>query len=414
MFPKKININHKSTILEANRYMKRNSNAFLKNEYEELVKKDFDWKLRILQSGSTPHSIVDGKEVIMLCSNNYLNLSNHPKLIKGAIEAARKYGAGSGSVRAIAGTMELHMDVERKLAKFKGTESTLIYQTGFAANAGLIPQLVGKGDIIISDELNHGSIIDGVRLTKADRAVYKHKDMGELEKVLIDADKKYNRILVITDGVFSMDGDIAPMDKIVELSKEFGAMTYVDDAHGEGVIGPDGRGIGAHYGLEGKIDVEMGTFSKAFGVVGGLIAGSQDLVNFAYNKSRTWLLSGSHPPAVAGAQYAAIDVLETEPEHVNNLWQNTKYFKKELNNMGFDTGESETPITPVMVGESSVAKELSDTLFKGGVFALPIIFPMVPRDKARIRTMMNAGLKKDDLDEALKLFEKLGKKLNII
>ncbi|MEE8565256.1 MAG: aminotransferase class I/II-fold pyridoxal phosphate-dependent enzyme, partial [Candidatus Thermoplasmatota archaeon] len=273
--------------------MKRNSNAFLKNEYEELVKKDFDWKLRILQSGSTPHSIVDGKEVIMLCSNNYLNLSNHPKLIKGAIEAARKYGAGSGSVRAIAGTMELHMDVERKLAKFKGTESTLIYQTGFAANAGLIPQLVGKGDIIISDELNHGSIIDGVRLTKADRAVYKHKDMGELEKVLIDADKKYDRILVITDGVFSMDGDIAPMDKIVELSKEFGAMTYVDDAHGEGVIGPDGRGIGAHYGLEGEIDVEMGTFSKAFGVVGGLIAGSQDLVNFAYNKSRTWLLSGS-------------------------------------------------------------------------------------------------------------------------
>ncbi|MCK5301354.1 MAG: glycine C-acetyltransferase, partial [Thermoplasmatales archaeon] len=392
--------------------MKRNSNAFLKNEYEELVKKDFDWKLRILQSGSTPHSIVDGKEVIMLCSNNYLNLSNHPKLIKGAIEAARKYGAGSGSVRAIAGTMELHMDVERKLAKFKGTESTLIYQTGFAANAGLIPQLVGKGDIIISDELNHGSIIDGVRLTKADRAVYKHKDMGELEKVLIDADKKYNRILVITDGVFSMDGDIAPMDKIVELSKEFGAMTYVDDAHGEGVIGPDGRGIGAHYGLEGKIDVEMGTFSKAFGVVGGLIAGSQDLVNFAYNKSRTWLLSGSHPPAVAGAQYAAIDVLETEPEHVNNLWQNTKYFKKELNNMGFDTGESETPITPVMVGDSSVAKELSDTLFKGGVFALPIIFPMVARDKARIRTMMNAGLKKDDLDEALRLFEKLGKKLN--
>lgn len=394
--------------------MKRNSNTFLKNEYEELVKKDLDWKLRILQSGSTPHSIVDGKEVIMLCSNNYLNLSNHPKLIKGAIDAARKYGAGSGSVRAIAGTMKIHMDVEKKLAKFKGTESSLIYQTGFAANAGLIPQLVGKGDIIISDELNHGSIIDGVRLTKADRAVYKHKDIGELEKVLIDADKKYNRILVITDGVFSMDGDIAPMDEIVEISKEFGAMTYVDDAHGEGVIGPDGRGIGAHYGIEGEIDVEMGTFSKAFGVVGGLIAGSQDLVNFAYNKSRTWLLSGSHPPAVAGAQYAAIDVLETEPEHVNNLWQNTKYFKKELNNMGFDTGESETPITPVMVGDSSVAKELSDTLFKEGVFALPIIFPMVARDKARIRTMMNAGLKKDDLNEALRIFEKLGKKLNII
>ncbi len=394
--------------------MKRNPTAFLKEEYEELVKNDFDWKLRMLQSGSTPHSIVDGKEVIMLCSNNYLNLSNHPRLIKGAIDAAKKFGAGSGSVRAIAGTMDIHMDVERKLAKFKGTESSLIYQTGFAANAGLIPQLVGKGDIIISDEFNHGSIIDGVRLTKADRAVYKHRDMGELENVLKDADKKYKRILIITDGVFSMDGDIAPADEIVKLAKEYGAMTYVDDAHGEGVIGPDGRGIGAHYGIEGEIDVEMGTFSKAFGVVGGLIAGSQDLVNFALNKSRTWLLSGSHPPAVAGAQLAAIEVLETEPEHVNNLWENTKHFKKELSSMGFDTGYSQTPITPVIVGESSVAKELSNSLYDEGVFALPIVFPMVARDKARIRTIMNAGLTREDLDFALEKFEKLGKKLNII
>ncbi len=394
--------------------MKRNSVTFLKEEYEELVKKDFDWKLRILESGSTPHSVVDGKEVIMLCSNNYLNLSNHPRLIQSAIDAAKKFGAGSGSVRAIAGTMKLHMDVEKRLAKFKGTESSLIYQTGFAANAGLIPQLVGKGDIIISDELNHGSIIDGVRLTKADRAVYKHRDMGELEKVLKDADNKYNRILVITDGVFSMDGDIALMDKIVELSNEYGAMSYVDDAHGEGVIGPDGRGIGAHFGIEGKIDVEMGTFSKAYGVVGGLIAGSQDLVNFAYNKSRTWLLSGSHPPAVAGAQLAAINVLETEPEHVKNLWDNTKYFKKELNSMGFDTGESETPITPVIVGESSIAKELSNRLYNDGVFALPIVFPMVAKDKARIRTMMNAGLTKNDLDFTLEKFETIGKNLKII
>ena len=394
--------------------MKRNPTAFLKEEYEELVKNDFDWKLRILESGSSPHSIVDGKEVIMLCSNNYLNLSNHPRLIQGAIDSAKKFGAGSGSVRAIAGTMKLHMEVEKRLAKFKGTESSLIYQTGFAANAGLIPQLAGKGDVIISDELNHGSIIDGVRLTKADRAVYKHCDMGELEKVLIDADKKYNRILVITDGVFSMDGDIAPADEIVKISSEYGAMTYVDDAHGEGVIGPDGRGIGAHFGVEGKIDVEMGTFSKAYGVVGGLIAGSQDLVNFAYNKSRTWLLSGSHPPAVAGAQLAAIDVLETEPEHVNNLWENTNYFKKELNSMGFDTGNSETPITPVIVGESAKAKELSNRLYDEGVFALPIVFPMVARDKARIRTMMNAGLTRKDIDFALKKFENLGKKLDII
>ncbi len=394
--------------------MNRNPNAFLKEEYNELVKNDFDWKLRILETGSTPHSIVDGKKVIMLCSNNYLSLSNHPRLIQSAVDAAKKYGAGSGSVRAIAGTMDLHMEVEKRLANFKRTESSLIYQTGFAANAGLIPQLAGKGDIIISDELNHGSIIDGVRLTKADRAVYKHKDVGELEKVLKDADKKYKRILIITDGVFSMDGDIAPMDKIVDVANEYGAMTYVDDAHGEGVIGPDGRGIGAHFGIEGKIDVEMGTFSKAFGVVGGLIAGSQDLVNYAYNKSRTWLLSGSHPPAVAGAQLAAIDVLETEPKHVKTLWDNTKYFKKELGSMGFDIGNSETPITPVIVGESSKAKDLSNNLYDEGVFALPIVFPMVARDKARIRTMMNAGLNKDDLNFALEKFEKLGKKLDII
>ena len=394
--------------------MNRNPTAFLKEEYDNLVRKNFDWKLRILESGSQPHSVVDGKEVIMLCSNNYLNLSNHPRLVQSAIDAAKQYGAGSGSVRAIAGTMKLHMEVEQRLAQFKHTEASLIYQTGFAANAGLIPQLIGKGDVIISDELNHGSIIDGVRLTKADRAVYKHCDMGELEKVMQECDKKYNRILVITDGVFSMDGDVAPMDEIVNIASEYGAMTYVDDAHGEGVIGPEGRGIGAHFGIEGKIDVEMGTFSKAYGVVGGLIAGSRNLVNFAYNKSRTWLLSGSHPPAVAGAQIAAIDVLETEPEHVQKLWENTNYFKKELQSMGFDTGESTTPITPVIVGESSKAKELSSRLYDEGIFALPIVFPMVARDKARIRTMMNAGLSKEDLNFTLEKFEKLGKTLQIV
>ena len=393
---------------------KRNATAFLKEDYDDLVKKNLDWKLRILESGSQPHSVVDGKKVIMLCSNNYLNLSNHPRLIQGAIDAAKKYGAGSGSVRAIAGTMKIHMEVEQRLARFKRTEASLLYQTGFAANAGLIPQLVGENDIVISDELNHGSIIDGVRLTKAERAVYAHRDMGALEKTLKEADKKYRRILIITDGVFSMDGDIAPMDSIVKLAHEFGAMTYVDDAHGEGVLGPEGRGIGTHFRIEGKIDVEMGTFSKAFGVVGGLIAGSQDLINYAYNKSRTWLLSGSHPPAVSGAQLAAIDVLETEPQHVKNLWDNTKYFKKELHSMGFDTGFSETPITPVIVGDSGKAKELSNKLFDEGVFALPIVFPMVARDKARIRTMMNAGLTRKDLDFALEKFQKLGKQLSII
>jgi len=396
--------------------MKRNPTAFLKEEYEELVRNGFDWKLKELQGPSSPKCIVDGKEMIMLCSNNYLNLSNHPKLIKAAIDATKSHGAGSGSVRAIAGSMDLHFELEQAIARFKHTESSLYYQTGFAANAGLIPQLApAKEDLIISDELNHGSIIDGVRLSKAQRAVYSHCDMGELEKLLNKVEKNNpRRILIITDGVFSMDGDIAPMDEIVKLGNEFGAMTYVDDCHGEGVIGKDGRGIGSHFGIEGKIDIEMGTFSKALGVVGGMIAGSQDLVNFALNKSRTWLLSGSAPPATTAACTASINVLENEPEHVNKLWDNIKYFKKELISMGFDCGNSETAITPVIVGESHVAKKLSDELIKNGVFALPIVFPMVARDKARIRTMMNAGLNKEDLDIALNKFEDIGKKLDII
>jgi len=395
--------------------MKRDPNAFLREEYAELVEKNFDWKLRTLQGPSAPVSRIDGNEAIMLCSNNYLNLSNHPRIKKAAADAALKHGAGSGSVRAIAGNMDLHEQVEREIARFKGVEAALVYQTGFAANAGLIPQLVGKGDIIISDELNHGSIIDGVRLTRADRDVYKHCDMADLERSIHDADKKgYRRILVVTDGVFSMDGDVAPMDQIVKLCEEVGAMSYVDDAHGEGVIGPDGKGICAKFGLEGRLDVEMGTFSKAYGVVGGLIAGSQDLVNFAYNKSRTWLLSGSHPPAVAAAQLEAMRVMQEEPQHVWTLWENIRYFKKELDGMGYDTGNSETAITPVIVGESKKAKDLSNRLYDLGVFALPIVFPMVARDKARIRTMMNAGHSREHLDKALSAFEKAGKELDII
>ena len=396
--------------------MKRNPTAFLKEEYEDLVKNGFDWKLRKLEGPSSPKCKVDGKEMIMLCSNNYLNLSNHPRLINAAINATKTHGAGSGSVRAIAGSMDLHFQLEKTIAKFKKTESALYYQTGFATNAGLIPQLApSKDDLIISDELNHGSIIDGVRLSKAQRAVYSHCDVGELEKVLIQSEKSNpRRILIITDGVFSMDGDIAPMDEIVKIANKFGAMTYVDDCHGEGVIGKEGRGIGAHFGIEGKIDIEMGTFSKALGVVGGMIAGSRDLVNFALNKSRTWLLSGSAPPATTAACTEAIRVLEEEPEHVKKLWDNIRYFKKELISFGFDCGNSETAITPVIVGESHKAKELSDELIKNGVFALPIVFPMVAKDKARIRTMMNAGLNKNDLDFTLDKFEKLGKQLKII
>jgi glycine C-acetyltransferase len=396
----------------------RNPTSFLREEYQDLVKSELDWKLRILQGPSTPWCDVDGKKVLMFCSNNYLGLSNHPLLKEAAIKAVQTHGAGSGSVRPIAGTMDIHIELEERLAKFKHAEASLVYQTGFAANAGLIPQLAGKGDLIVSDELNHGSIIDGVRLSHGERGVYKHSDAEDLGRVLDEADKHspaYRRILVITDGVFSMDGDIAPLDRVAKVASEHGAMVYVDDAHGEGVLGEGGRGIVSHFKLgRDKVHVEMGTFSKAFGVVGGHVSGSRDLSNFAYNKSRTWLLSGSHPPAVAAACIAAIDVLESEPQHVQTLWDHTRYFKKAMKDLGFNIGNSETPITPVIVGESSVAKKLSARLFEEAVFALPIVFPMVARDKARIRTIMNAALTRKDLDFAIGAFEKIGKELHII
>jgi len=396
----------------------RNPTDFLREEYEELIRNELDWKLRVLQGPSTPWCIVDGKKVLMFCSNNYLGLSNHPKLKEAAIKAVQTHGAGSGSVRPIAGNMDLHVKLETRLARFKHAEASLVYQTGFAANAGLISQLVGKGDLIISDELNHGSIIDGVRLSHAERAIYKHTDMQDLQRVLEEAEKHsppYRRILIITDGVFSMDGDIAPLDGIAKLGAEHGAMVFVDDAHGEGVLGEGGRGIVSHFKLSrDKVHVEMGTFSKAFGVVGGHISGSTDLINFAYNRSRTWLLSGSHPPAVAAACIAAIDVLESEPQHVRTLWENTTYFKRAMKDLGFDIGNSQTPITPVIVGESGVAKKLSVRLFEESIFALPIVYPMVARDKARIRTIMNAALTREDLDFAISAFEKIGKELHVI
>jgi glycine C-acetyltransferase len=396
----------------------RNPTAFLAQEYQELVKNQLDWRIRVLEGPSTAWCMVDGKKVLMLCSNNYLSLSTHPKVKEAALRAIETHGAGSGSVRPIAGTMDIHIELEKRLAKFKHAEASLVYQTGFAANAGLIPQLAGKEDLMISDELNHGSIIDGVRLCHAERAVYKHSDMKDLERVLNEAEKHappYRRILIMTDGVFSMDGDIAPLDKIAQLATEHGAMVYVDDAHGEGVLGDGGRGIVSHFKLDrNHVHVEMGTFSKAFGVVGGHVSGSRDLANFAYNKSRTWLLSGSHPPPVAAACIAAIDVLEKEPQHVRQLWDNTKYFKKTMKDLGFDIGNSQTPITPVMVGNSGVAQKLSARLFEEGIFALPIVFPMVARDKARIRTMMNAQLTKKDLNFAIETFRKIGKELHIM
>jgi glycine C-acetyltransferase len=396
----------------------RDPTSFLKSEYDQLVQSELDWKLRVLGGPSTPWCTVDGKKVLMFCSNNYLGLSNHPRLKEAALEAIRTHGTGSGSVRPIAGTMDVHMELERRLARFKEAEASLVYQTGFATNSGLIPQLVGDGDLVISDELNHGSIIDGVRLSRAERGVYKHADTADLARVLDEADAhrpEYRRILIITDGVFSMDGDIAPLDEIARLGGKHGAMVYVDDAHGEGVLGDGGRGIVSHFHLtREQVHVEMGTFSKAFGVVGGHISGSRDLVNFAYNKSRTWLLSGSHPPGVAAACTAAIDVLESEPEHVQRLWAHTRRFKSAMQALGFNTGHSATPITPIIVGESAVAKRLSARLFELGVFALPIVFPMVAKDKARIRTIMNAALTEEDVGFAINAFEKAGRELHLV
>jgi len=396
----------------------RDTTGFLREEYEELVRKDLNWKLRILRGPSLPRCVVDGRNILLICSNNYLGLCNHPRVKDAAIRAIETHGVGAGSDRSIAGNMDLHVELDERLAKFKSAEASLVYQTGYMVNEGLIPQLAGRGDLIISDELNHGSIIDGVRLSRAERGIYKHRDMGDLEHVLDEAEKKspgYRRILIITDGVFSMDGDIAPLDQIAKLGSAHGAMVYVDDAHGEGVLGEAGRGIVSHFSLTRKeVHVEMGTFSKAFGVVGGHISGSRDLVNFAYNKSRTWLLSASNTPAAAAALIAAIDVLESEPQRIERLWHNTEYFRKAVQDLGFDTGQSETPIIPVIVGESSVAKKLSEGLFEEGVFAFPIVFPMVGRDEARIRTQMNSELTRKDLDFAIAALEKVGKELSII
>ena len=387
---------------------------FLKKGYEDLEEKGYTWTIRSLSGPSQTHVTVDGKKCIMLASNNYLDLANHPKLKKAAIQAVEKYGAGAGSDWSIAGTMDVHKELFEKIKEFKNTESAVTFQTGFAVNAGVIPQLAGKGDILISDELNHGSIIDGVRLCKSDRGIYSHSDMGELEKVLKDAEKKqYRRTFVLTDGVFSMDGDVAKLDEINKLAKEFGAMVYVDDAHGEGVLG-DGYGIGKEFDLEREIDFQMGTFSKALGSFGGMLAGGEYLAKYAYNTSRTWLLSAAFPPHVAAANIAALEIIEEEKDRVKKLWDNTNYFKKEMQSLGFETGPTTTPIIPAMVGDSRKAQKLAKRLYDEGIFALAIVFPMVARDKARIRNQINAGMKKQDLDEILRVYEKLGKELDLI
>jgi glycine C-acetyltransferase len=394
---------------------RQTAQEFMAQEVARLKEANLDWKVHVLGGPSLPHTTVDGKkDVIVLCSNNYLGLADHPKLREAAIQAIEKYGAGSGSVRTIAGTMGIHVELEKTLADFKGVEDSIVFQSGFAANSGCIQQLVEEGDLIVSDELNHGSIIDGCRLTAAKRMVYKHKDIEDLERILGENSSKFRRILVITDGVFSMDGDIAPLDKITKTAKSFGAMVYVDDAHGDGVLGENGKGIVNHFRLEGQVDFEMGTFSKAFGVVGGYVVGSHVVKEYFLNKVRTYLLSGSSPPPVAGACIAALKLVDSDRSLVKRLWENTRYFKHSLKQLGFDIGESETPITPIMCGESSLAQRLAQECLSRGLFVLPIVFPMVARGKARIRTIVTAAHTREDLDASLDIFQKSGKTLGLI
>ena len=387
---------------------------WMRERFEELKSQNLQWEPPTLESASTPRCQVNGTQMLMLSANNYLNLTTHPKVIAASVAATEKYGAGSGSVRAISGTMDIHLEAEQKVAEFKGVESSLIYSAGYTANVGLIPTLVtGKQDVIISDELNHGSIIDGVRLTKASRAVYPHNDVGALEEVLRQHTGS-ERKLIITDGVFSMDGDIAPLDQITYLAEEHNAMVFVDDCHGEGVLGEGGAGIVDHFKLQGRVDFEIGSFSKALGVQGGIVAGSEQVRNHALNHSRSWLLSGSQPPGVAAAQKAAVEVLMEEPEHHQRLWDNTDRFRKEMESLGFDLGFSTTPIIPVMCGESSVAKQLAIEMGKLGVVVGAIVFPMVSRDKARVRNQLSAGLTNENLDEILMAYEKAGRTIGLI
>jgi glycine C-acetyltransferase len=386
---------------------------FLVDDLDQLRQQGLFRPLRVLGSAQDTEVVVDGKHVLNLSSNNYLGLTTHPRLKAAMIEATEQWGAGSGAVRTIAGTMAVHEELERRLAEFKHTQASLVFQSGFTANLGVLQSLVKEGDVIISDELNHASIIDGIRLSKAERSIFRHRDMDDLERHLEKhRDKRVK--LVVTDGVFSMDGDIAPLPAIVERADRFGAMVMVDDAHASGVLGTNGRGSVNHFGLDGRVDLQMGTLSKAIGVLGGYVAGAQAVRDFLIHRARPFLFSTSHPPGVAAACIAAIDVLLAEPERVDRLWKNTARFKEGLRRLGFDTGVSETPITPVIVGKGSVAMDLSDRLFKLGIFAQGIGYPTVPEGRARIRTIVTSVHTDAQLDRALEAFAKGGKELGLI
>lgn len=386
---------------------------WLQTQIETLKEQNLYKPLVVLGSASDARITVNGKpNVINLASNNYLGLANHPKLKRAAMEAVEQYGAGAGAVRTIIGNMSLHEELERRLAEFKHVESTIVFQSGFTANAGVIPTITDGEDAIITDELNHASIIDGVRLSKAARKIYKHNDLNALEEALKETRNAKKR-LIITDGVFSMDGDIAPLQGIVALAEQYDAAVMVDDAHGSGVLG-GGRGTAYHFGVHQKIDVQLGTLSKAVGVMGGYIAGSERLIDWLKQRARPFLFSTAHPPAVVAAVIAALELMESDTSFTERLWENTRYWKSNLQRLGFDTGISETPITPVMVGDEGRALSLQRALFEEGVLALAIVFPTVARGKARIRTMPSAMHSREDLDDALEAFERAGKRLGIL
>jgi len=387
--------------------------TWIDEELTNLKETGFYNKIRTMDSPQGPSVIVDGKRVLNFCANNYLGLANHPRVVEAAIDAMKKYGIGPGAVRSIAGTMSLHVELERRMAAFKRVEAAITFQSGFTANGATIPALVGKEDAIFSDELNHASIIDGSRLSGAKIHRFKHADPADLDRVIQEAQGSYRRGLMITDGVFSMDGDFAPLDKFVEVSDKYGLMTMVDDAHGEGVMGEGGRGIVDHFKLHGKIDIELGTFSKAFGVVGGVVAGNARIIEWLRQRGRPFLFSSAVTVPDIAACIAAVDLLEESTDLVDRLWKNARYFQEEMRKLGFDTGLTQTPITPVMLGDVQLAREFSRQLFEEGIFAMALGFPTVPIGKARIRVMISAAYSQDDLEQALEAFDRVGKRLGV-
>ncbi len=392
---------------------------YLTTVLDELRQKGTHFRLRVLEGEQGPISTYDGKQVINLASNNYLGLCDHPKLKEAAIKAVKDEGVGSGAVRTIAGTMRIHMELEEKIARFKNVEACVVFQSGFTANAGTVSSLLGKEDFILSDELNHASIIDGARLSRAKIKVFRHKDVAHCEELLKEVENEPGKKLVITDGVFSMDGDIGPVDKLCDLAEKYRAIMMVDDAHASGVLGSHGRGSVDHFHCHGRVDVQVGTLSKAIGSLGGYVCGSKDLIDYLYHRARPFLFSTSHPPSVAATCIAAFDLLENEPERIERLWTNTSYFKQELGRLGFDIGghttpPSETPITPIIIGDGRAAMDFSRALFDAGVLATGIAFPTVPEGKARIRTIMTSEHTREQIDRALATFERIGRHMGVL